>query len=65
MLYTHGDNQLFVAVFDNEVRSFACTRLFGLIKNCAANINQDYQRGRISLAEKSIRFRTVWITLTD
>ena len=65
MLHTHGDNRLFVAVFDNEARFSVCTRLFGLIKNCAANINQDYQRDRISLEDKSIRFCIVWISLTD
>ena len=65
MLHTHGDNWLFVAVFDNEARSSACTHLFGQIKKYAANINQDYQRGDISLAEKSLRYRTVWISLTE
>ena len=65
MLHTHGDNRLFVAVFDNEVRSSECTRQFGLVKNCAATINHEYQRGNISLAEKSLRFRTVWILLAD
>ena len=42
MLHTHGDNRLFVVDFDNEARSFECTRDFGSIKNCAADINQDY-----------------------
>ena len=28
-------------------------------------MNQDYRRGRISVKEKSIRFRTVWVPLTD
>ena len=65
MLHTHGDNRLFVAVFDNAARSSACTHLFGQIKNCAANINKDHQRGDISLAEKSHRYRTMWIPLTE
>ena len=65
MLRTHGDNRRFVAVFENQARSSECTRLFGLIKNSAANINQDHQRGRISLEEKFIRFRTMWIPVTD
>ena len=65
MLHTHGDNWLFVAVFDNEARSSVCIHLFEQIKNCATNINQDYQRDDISLAKKSLRYRTVWIPLTE
>ena len=65
MLHTHGDNRLFVAVFDNAARSSACTHLFGQIKNCATNINKNHQLGKISLAEKSLRYRTVWIPLTE
>ena len=65
MLHTYGDKRLFVADFDNEARSFECTREFGTIKNCAADINQDYRRGLISLEEKRIRFRAMWIPFTD
>ena len=65
MLHTHGDNRLFVAVFDNADRCSACTHLFGQIKSYAANINMDHQLGKISLAEKSLRYSTVWIPLTE
>lgn len=65
VLHTHGDSRLFVAEFDNEDSCKQCTRLFGLIKNCAANINGAHQRGRICLEEKRHRFRTVWIPLTE
>ena len=65
LLHTQGDNRLFVAVFENFDRSSACTHLFGRIKDCAASINKDHQLGKISLAEKSHRYRTVWIPLTE
>ena len=65
MLNTHGDNRLFVVVFDNADRCSACTHLFGQIKSCVSNINMDHQLGKISLAEKSHRYRTVWIPLTE
>ena len=54
MLHTHGDNRLFVAVFDNFDRSSACTHLFRRIKDIAAKINKDHQLGKISLKEKSL-----------
>ena len=64
-MHTYGDNWLFVAEFDNKARSSECTHDFGSIKNCAADINQEYWRGPISFEQKSIRFRTMWIPLHD
>ena len=65
MLHTYGDNRLFVAVFEDEASSSLCTLLFTEIKNCAANINMEHRLGNISLAEKSHRYRTIWIPITE
>ena len=65
MLHTFGDNRLFVVDFSNQDRAVSCTRNIGSLKKSAADINSDFNSGRISLEEKTFRFRTIWIPLAD
>lgn len=54
-----------MAEFVDQANFLRCTRDFGLIKSCAAGINKDHNEGRIPLGEKSDRFLTIFIPLTE
>ena len=63
--FTFGDTNIFMAECVDQITFLRCTRDFGSFKSCAAGINKDYNKGRISLGKKRDFFLTMFIRLTE